>query len=77
MACARARQSETTPTIKLKNGGKHRRVLAPAQVQKIPDAREHLGDRPLFALLLDTGAVCRDAAGLFGHLDSSVFAGTV
>ncbi|MER5516762.1 hypothetical protein [Streptomyces sp. NPDC002763] len=37
-------------------------------------ACEHLGDRPLFALLLDTGAVCRDAAGLSGHLDSSVFA---
>lgn len=55
---------ERTRTIKLKNGRKHPRVLTAAQVQKILDSCEHLRDRLLFALLLDTGVRIGEALGL-------------
>lgn len=55
---------ERTRTIKLKTGRTHPRVLTAAQVQKILDACEHLRDRLLFALLLDTGVRIGEALGL-------------
>ncbi|MFG1952499.1 tyrosine-type recombinase/integrase [Micromonospora sp. NPDC048830] len=55
---------ERTRTIKLKAGRKRPRVLTAAQVQAILDACEHLRDRLLFALLLDTGIRIGEALGL-------------
>jgi integrase/recombinase XerD len=55
---------ERTRTIKLKTGRKYPRVLTAAQVQKILDSCEHLRDRLLFALLLDTGVRIGEALGL-------------
>jgi len=51
-------------TIKLKTGRKRPRVLTAVQVQTILDACEHLRDRLLFALLLDTGVRIGEALGL-------------
>ncbi|MFF3159893.1 tyrosine-type recombinase/integrase [Streptomyces sp. NPDC057910] len=55
---------ERTRTIKLKSGRKRPRVLTAAQAQKILDGCEHLRDRLLFALLLDTGVRIGEALGL-------------
>ncbi|MCY0946553.1 tyrosine-type recombinase/integrase [Streptomyces antarcticus] len=55
---------ERTKTIKLKSGRKRPRVLTAAQAQTILDACEHLRDRLLFALLLDTGVRIGEALGL-------------
>lgn len=55
---------ERTRTIKLKAGRKRPRVLTAAQAQTILDACEHLRDRLLFALLLDTGVRIGEALGL-------------
>ena len=51
-------------TIKLKSGRRRPRVLTAVQVQTILDACEHLRDRLLFALLLDTGIRIGEALGL-------------
>ncbi|MFJ7265044.1 tyrosine-type recombinase/integrase [Streptomyces globosus] len=55
---------ERTRTVSLKAGRRLPRVLTAAQVQKILDACEHLRDRLLFALLLDTGVRIGEALGL-------------
>lgn len=55
---------ERTKTIKLRSGRKRPRVLTAAQAQTILDACEHLRDRLLFALLLDTGVRIGEALGL-------------
>ncbi|GIF13530.1 phage integrase family protein [Actinoplanes teichomyceticus] len=55
---------ERSRTIKLKTGPKRPRVLTAAQDQTILDACEHLRDRLLFALLLDTGIRIGEALGL-------------
>lgn len=55
---------ERTQTIKLKAGRRRPRVLTAVQAQKILDACEHLRDRLLFALLLDTGVRIGEALGL-------------
>lgn len=55
---------ERTRTIKLRSGRKRPRVLTAVQVQTILDACEHLRDRLLFALLLDTGVRIGEAPGV-------------
>jgi integrase len=55
---------ERTKTIKLKTGRKRPRVLTAVQAQTILDACEHLRDRLLFALMLDTGVRIGEALGL-------------
>jgi integrase len=59
-----AGRPERTRTIKLKADRRRPRVLTAAQAQKILDACEHLRDRLLFALLLDTGVRIGEALGL-------------
>jgi integrase len=51
-------------TIKLAASAPRPQVLAVAEVQAILDACEHLRDRLLFALLLDTGVRIGEALGL-------------
>lgn len=51
-------------TIKLSTSPPRPRVLTAAEAQKILDACEHLRDRLLFALLLDTGMRIGEALGL-------------
>jgi integrase/recombinase XerD len=51
-------------TIKLKTGGRRPQVLTVGEAQRILDACEHLRDRLLFALLLDTGIRIGEALGL-------------
>ena len=51
-------------TITLKAARPRPRVLTAAQVQAILDACEHLRDRLLFALMLDTGVRIGEALGL-------------
>ena len=55
---------ERQRTIKLKADRRRPRVLTATQAQKILDACEHLRDRLLFALLLDTGVRIGEALGL-------------
>lgn len=55
---------ERQRTIKLKADRRCSRVLTAAQAQTILDACEHLRDRFLFALLLDTGIRIGEALGL-------------
>jgi site-specific recombinase XerD len=55
---------ERTRTISLKADRRRPRVLTAAQAQEILDACEHLRDRLLFALLLDTGVRIGEALGL-------------
>lgn len=57
-------QPARTRTVKLKTGGRHSRVLTAGEAQRILDACEHLRDRLLFALLLDTGIRIGEALGL-------------
>lgn len=51
-------------SIKLKAGRKRPRVLTAVQAQTILDACEHLRDRLLFALMLDTGVRIGEALGM-------------
>jgi site-specific recombinase XerD len=67
---------ERTRTIKLKTGRKRPRVLTAGQAQTILDACEHLRDRLLFALLLDTGVRIGEALGL-RHDDVAIAEGQV
>ncbi|MFI6084209.1 tyrosine-type recombinase/integrase [Streptomyces sp. NPDC051217] len=55
---------ERTRTISLKADRKRPRVLTASQAQTILDGCEHLRDRLLFALLLDTGVRIGEALGL-------------
>ena len=55
---------ERRRTIKLNTPRMRPKVLTPQQVQAILDACEHLRDRLLFALLLDTGVRIGEALGL-------------
>lgn len=57
--------------IKLKTGRPRPEVLTAKQVQTILDACEHLRDRLLFALMLDTGVRIGEALGL-RHEDLAV-----
>ena len=57
-------KAERTKTIKLKTGRRRPRVLSAVQAQTILDACEHLRDRLLFALMLDTGVRIGEALGL-------------
>ena len=58
-------------TIKLKSSRPRPRVLTVAEVQAILDGCEHLRDRLLFALLLDTGVRIGEALGL-RHEDMAI-----
>src|SRR6476660_4268892 len=62
--------------IKLNTPHMRPKVLTPQQVQAILDACEHLRDRLLFALLLDTGVRIGEALGL-RHEDLDVAGRTV
>jgi integrase/recombinase XerD len=62
--------------IKLNTPQMRPKVLTPQQVQAILDACEHLRDRLLFALLLDTGVRIGEALGL-RHEDLDVAGRTV
>ena len=55
---------ERQRAIKLNTPHMRPKVLTPQQVQAILDACEHLRDRLLFALLLDTGVRIGEALGL-------------
>lgn len=55
---------ERRKIIKLKTGRRRPRVLTAVQAQAILDACEHLRDRLLFALMLDTGVRIGEALGL-------------
>lgn len=68
---------ERTRTIKLKSGRKHPRVLTAVQSQKILDGCEHLRDRLLFALLLDTGVRIGEALGCGTTTSRSPTAGPI
>jgi len=64
-------QPQRQRTIKLKSQPPRPRVLTAAQAQSILDACEHLRDRLLFALLLDTGVRIGEALG-FRHEDMQI-----
>lgn len=57
-------QPERRRTIKLKTGRPRPKILTAEQVQTILDSCDHLRDRLLFALLLDTGVRIGEALGL-------------
>ena len=63
-------------TIKLSGARPRPRVLTAVQAQAILDACEHLRDRLLFGLLLDTGMRIGEALGL-RHEDLSICRATV
>src|SRR6185369_9584728 len=62
--------------IKLNTPQMRPKVLTPQQVQAILDACEHLRDRLLFALLLDTGVRIGEALGL-RHEDLAIAEKTI
>ncbi|RYF61506.1 MAG: integrase [Comamonadaceae bacterium] len=63
-------------TVKLKTGRLRPKVLTVKQVQSILDACDHLRDRLLFALMLDTGVRIGEALGL-RHKDLAIAERTV
>ena len=70
------RDGERRRTIKLKAARPIPKVLTAQQVQSILDACEHLRDRLLFALMLDTGVRVGEALGL-RHEDFAIAEKTV
>ena len=70
------RECERRRTIKLKAPQSLPKVLTVQQVQTILDACEHLRDRLLFALMLDTGVRVGEALGL-RHEDLAIAEKTV
>ena len=70
------RDGERRRTIKLKSPQCLPKVLTAQQVQVILDACEHLRDRLLFALMLDTGVRVGEALGL-RHEDVAIAEKTI
>jgi site-specific recombinase XerD len=70
------RDGERRRTIKLKSPQCLPKVLTAQQVQAILDACEHLRDRLLFALMLDTGVRVGEALGL-RHEDVAIAEKTI
>lgn len=69
-------KAQRTRTIRLREPTRRPRVLAADQVQVILDATNHLRDRLLFAVLLDTGLRIGEALGL-RHEDMGIAERTV
>jgi site-specific recombinase XerD len=67
---------QRTRTIRLREPARRPRVLAVDQVQAVLDATDHLRDRLVFAVLLDTGVRIGEALGL-RHEDMGIAERTV